>query len=74
MALREINVRTAAFETEPPASATGGWDRSPFAISAKELEMEETVRALERLLDRPDLADDTIAAIRRAIDALHCEG
>ena len=71
MALREINARIVP---EAPASAAkSAWDRSPFALTVKELGMEETVRALERLLDRPDLADTTIAAIRRAIDALHVE-
>ena len=73
MALREINARIVPEAPAPASAATSAWDRSPFALTAKELEMEETVRVLERLLDRPDLADTTIAAIRRAIDALHVE-
>ena len=50
--------------------STDEWDRSDFAMSEEELELEEAVRAIQRLLDRPQLPRLTREALQSAVHVL----
>jgi len=50
-----------------------GWDRSRFATSAEELEIEEAIRAVERVLDNPLLHGSTRVSLRMALEALRSD-
>jgi len=50
--------------------ATEAWDRSDFAMTVEELEIEEARIAIKRLLDRRELAGDMRETLRNALSAL----
>ena len=50
--------------------ATEAWDRSDFAMTVEELEIEEARTAIKRLLDRRELAGDMRDTLRNALSAL----
>ena len=54
----------------PPAP---DFDRSVFALELDALELGETIRTLERLMDSPRIKSATRVSLRFAIDALRHE-
>jgi len=49
------------------------WDRNVFATSVEELEIEEAIRAMERLLSSPLIANSTRVSLRLALDVLRAD-
>jgi hypothetical protein len=50
-----------------------GWDRRRFATSAGELEIEEAIRAVERVMESPLIKGTTRVSLRMALDALRAD-
>ena len=50
--------------------ATETWDRSDFAMTVEELEIEEARTAIKRLLDRRELSGDMRKTLRDALSVL----
>jgi len=48
----------------------GSWDRSLFSTTPEELEIEEAVRAIERILGNPLIAGSTRVSLSMALQAL----
>lgn len=46
------------------------WQRSPFAMSAEDLDVHEAVMAIQRVLDACDLSAPAREALERAVGAL----
>ena len=46
------------------------WDRSAFASTPDELEIEETIRAVERLIHNRSISNATRASLQMALEAL----
>jgi hypothetical protein len=46
------------------------WDRSRFATSAADLEIEEAIRAVERVIESPTLKGSTRVSLCMALEAL----
>jgi len=57
----------------PAPSSTHHFDRSVFAMELDSLELTETIRSLERLIDGPRITNQTRVSLRFAIDALKRE-
>lgn len=55
------------------ASDSQPFDRSVFAMELDSLELTETVRSLERLVESPRIKNSTRVSLRFAIDALRSE-
>ena len=49
------------------------WDRSPFALSPEDLDVQEALTAIRRVLDRVPVSEDSRSALRRAERALSPE-
>jgi hypothetical protein len=56
-----------------PSSDHAHFDRSIFAMELDSLELTETIRNLERLIDSPRIQNQTRVSLRFAIDALRRE-
>lgn len=48
----------------------GDWDRDHFATTGFELDFQDAVNALERILQRPELKDGLRETISRTVTAL----
>lgn len=46
------------------------WDRSAFATTPDELEIEEAIRAVERLVHNRSISNGTRASLQMALEAL----
>lgn len=46
------------------------WDRSAFATTPDELEIEEAIRAVERLIHNRSISNSTRVSLRLALDAM----
>ncbi len=55
------------------APHTQPFDRSVFAMDLDSLEITDTIRTLERLIDSPNVKPQTRVSLRFAIDALKGE-
>jgi hypothetical protein len=49
------------------------WDRSPFASTPDELEVEEAIRALERVVQSDGIGNSTRVSLRLALEALRAD-
>jgi hypothetical protein len=49
------------------------WDHSLFSMSPEELEIEEAIRAMERLLGSSILKRSTCVSLKLALDALRAD-
>jgi hypothetical protein len=49
------------------------WDRSAFASSPDELEIEEAIRAVERLIHNRSISNATRASLAMALDAMRSD-
>ncbi len=56
-----------------PVPDTQHFDRSVFAIELDSLELTETIRNLERLIDSPRIQNQTRVSLGFAIEALRRE-
>ena len=56
-----------------PVSDASHFDRSMFALELDTLELSETLRSLERLLESPRIQNQTRVSLRFAVDALKRE-
>jgi hypothetical protein len=50
-----------------------GWNRSLFATSSEELEIEEAIRAVERVLTNTLIKDSTRVSLGMALEALRAD-
>lgn len=49
------------------------WDRSPFALTPDELEVEEAIRAVERVIASEKITPSTRVSLRLALEALRAD-
>lgn len=49
------------------------WDRSAFASTPDELEIEEAIRAVERLIHNRSISNSTRASLAMALDAMRSD-
>ena len=49
------------------------WDRSCFATSPEDLEIEEAIRAIERVIDTDKIHATTRVSLRMALEALRAD-
>lgn len=50
------------------------WDRSLFASTPDELEVEEAIRAIERVIASGSIQNSTRVSLRLALEALRADG
>ena len=49
------------------------WDRSTFSTSVEELEVEEVIRGLQRILTSPLLKNSTRVSLKLSLDVLRAD-
>lgn len=55
---------------KPMAPEEGDWDRNYFATTGFELDYQDALNALERILQRPELRDGLRETVTRTANAL----